>query len=173
MKKIALYLVHPSLEENSVINKTLLKNISDLENVTIIDLYKKYPDFKINVEEEQKTLLEHDVVVFQFPFYWFSSPALLKEWFDVVLTPDFAYGDNCKLENKDFAVITTAAGSEETYIQSGTLIKEFLKPMQSTAAYISMNYKEPFIVHNTYVLNEENLNDITNEYIQYLKNLSK
>jgi len=32
------------------------------------------------------------MIVFHHPFYWYSSPAILKEWQDLVLEYGFAYG---------------------------------------------------------------------------------
>ena len=63
-----------------------------LENVTINDLYEEYPDFFVDVNREQQLLLSHDIIVFQHPFYWYSCPALVKQWEDLVLQHGFAYG---------------------------------------------------------------------------------
>lgn len=56
----------------------------NLENVTIHQLYATYPDKNIDASKEQELLLAHDRVILQFPFHWYSTPSLLKEWFDVV-----------------------------------------------------------------------------------------
>jgi Flavodoxin-like fold len=53
---------------------------------------RKYPDFHINVAREQELLTLHDVIVFQHPLYWYSYPAILKEWQDLVLESGFAFG---------------------------------------------------------------------------------
>ena len=67
---------------------------------------------KIDVRAEQELLVSHDVIVSQHPFYWYSSPALLKEWQDLVLEHGWAYGrGGTKLTGKIlFNAIT--AGSE-------------------------------------------------------------
>lgn len=44
--------------------------------------------FSADVKKEQKKLLWADALVFAFPFWWFSMPAILKGWVDRVL----AYG---------------------------------------------------------------------------------
>ena len=56
------------------------------------DLYEAYPDFDIDVRREQELLAAHEVIVLQHPFYWYSAPALLKEWQDLVLEHGWAYG---------------------------------------------------------------------------------
>ncbi|GAL26611.1 NAD(P)H oxidoreductase YRKL [Vibrio variabilis] len=37
-------------------------------------------------------MIKADVIVLQFPFYWYSMPALLKKWMDDVFSFNFAYG---------------------------------------------------------------------------------
>ena len=100
MKRVLINLVHPNIGESRV-NKLLTQTAQKEENVTINNLYAEYPDFKIDVQKEQELLLENDVIIFQFPLYWLSSPALLKEWFDRTFVYNFAYGENYKLEGKN------------------------------------------------------------------------
>lgn len=169
MKKVEIILAHPNMEE-SVINKALINEAKNLENVVVNDLYKKYRDFQIDVEAEQKLLLENDVIIFQFPFYWFSSPAIIKEWFDTVLTENFAYGDNGKLKGKTFVVATSAGGSEAQYQEIS--VGEFLNPFKGTAFYTQMEYRDPFIVYETYVLSKEQINETAKSYTDFIKDLS-
>ena len=35
----------------------------------------------------------HDVVIFQFPLFWYSTPPILKQWQDIVLEYGWAYGE--------------------------------------------------------------------------------
>ena len=174
MKKILLNLVHPNIKE-SIVNKRLLEGIKDLENITINNLYEKYPDFKIDAKTEQKLLEENDIILFQFPMYWFSSPALLKEWFDVVLEAGFAYGGSYKLENKSFAVSVSCGGSEEAFKETGKekkKVEEFLYPFEITANYIKMSYKKPYITYDAETgLSKETLNKYVDDYIKYIKKL--
>ena len=67
------------------------------------------------VKKEQELLLEHDIILFQFPMYWFSSPSLLKEWLDIVLSPGFAHAGSYKLENKSFAIAISCGGAEKEF----------------------------------------------------------
>lgn len=47
-----------------------------------------------DVVEEQRKLAAADLVVLQFPLWWYGPPAILKGWLDRVLTNRFAYGPN-------------------------------------------------------------------------------
>ena len=90
--KILLLYAHPESQE-SVANRILLDTARQQDNVTVHDLYAFYPDFFIDIHYEQQLLREHDIIVFQHPLYTYSCPALLKEWFDRVLSRGFATGN--------------------------------------------------------------------------------
>ncbi len=81
--KVLLLYAHPE-SQDSVANRVLLKPAIQHNNVTVHDLYARYPDFFIDTPYEQALLREHDVIVFQHPLYTYSCPALLKEWLDRV-----------------------------------------------------------------------------------------
>lgn len=89
--KTLVIVIHPNLE-TSVVNKTWMNRLKQEKDITVHDLYGEYPNFIIDVEKEQQLLLDHERIVFQFPMYWYSSPALLKQWEDDVLTHGWAYG---------------------------------------------------------------------------------
>ncbi|XP_066438284.1 NAD(P)H dehydrogenase [quinone] 1-like [Eleutherodactylus coqui] len=44
-----------------------------------------------DIEEEQKKLEKADLVIFQFPLYWFGPPAIMKGWMERVFSEGFAY----------------------------------------------------------------------------------
>lgn len=44
-----------------------------------------------DIRVEQQKLLDADLVVLQFPLWWYSVPAILKGWFDRVLTAGFGF----------------------------------------------------------------------------------
>src|SRR5688572_21464047 len=91
MARILLLFAHPALEKSRV-HKTLLHRVEHLPNVTVNDLYQHYPFFDIDIQREQELLLTHDIYVFQHPLYWYSSPAIIKQWQDLVLEHGWAYG---------------------------------------------------------------------------------
>ena len=91
MKRILVIFSHPALQSSRA-NRQLLQAIDGLEGVTLHDLYQQYPDMYIDVKREQALLAEHDLIVFQHPFYWYSCPAIMKEWMDLVLEYGYAYG---------------------------------------------------------------------------------
>ena len=92
MNKILILFGHPAVKR-STINAALRKAVENLEGITFHDLYASYPDFLIDVVHEQKLCESHDIIIFQHPFYWYSTPAIIKEWFDLVLEHTWAYGE--------------------------------------------------------------------------------
>ncbi len=149
--KTLVVLAHPDLRDGSIANKIIVDAVRDVEGVEIRDLYELYPDFKIDVSSEQQALLAADVVIFQYPFYWYSVPGLLKEWLDRVFLYGFAYGSSGnKLAGKEFLLSTTIGGPVEAYRQDGSnnfTIEELLKPLEQTAYLAGMKFNEPLTTH--------------------------
>ncbi|RLW67813.1 MAG: potassium transporter KefG [gamma proteobacterium symbiont of Stewartia floridana] len=147
VKRILILLAHPSLERSEV-NRPLAEAAAAIEGITLIDLYAEYPDFQIDIDREQQRLLEHDVIIFQHPLYWYSTPAILKEWQDLVLEHDFAYGSKgTALHGKLFFNALSAGGSEAAYRAEGYnhfTIRELLQPMEQMASLCGMRYLPPF-----------------------------
>jgi glutathione-regulated potassium-efflux system ancillary protein KefG len=88
--KILVLFAHPAFHKSKA-NKFFVDELSEVEGVTLHDLYQEYPEFDIDVKREQALLKEHDIIVFQFPLFWYSTPAILKEWQDLVLEHDWAF----------------------------------------------------------------------------------
>ena len=142
---------HPDLESSHT-NKVILERLeASFGDVVIHRLDKRYPDFNIDVEAEQQALIQADVIVLQFPFYWYSVPALLKKWLDDVFGFNFAYGpEGDKLKDKDFVLSFTVGGPEEAYRPTGYnhfRIEELIKPLEQTAYLAGMNYRTPVYTH--------------------------
>jgi putative NADPH-quinone reductase len=120
MSKVLLIVAHPNIEE-SIGNKTIIENFKALhKDVEIDELYKLYPDFKIDVKKEQEKLVKADVIVLQFPFFWYNAPALLRQWFEVVLAHGFAYGSTGKaLAGKKLILSFTTGSPVDAYKEGG------------------------------------------------------
>ncbi len=149
MKKVLINFAHPA-RSRSKMNSALLEAVEDLEGVTINDLYAAYPDFLIDVKREQDLCEKHDVLIFQHPFYWYSPPAIMKEWLDLVLEHDWAYGSHATaLEGKIFMQAITAGGDDSTYQKDGYnafTIGELTSPYPATAKLCKMIWLPPFTV---------------------------
>jgi glutathione-regulated potassium-efflux system ancillary protein KefG len=149
MNKILILFGHPAFRR-STMNATLRRAVENIAGVTFHDLYSNYPDFLIDVPREQQLCEGHDVIVFQHPFYWYSTPAILKEWFDLVLEHAWAYGSNGNaLAGKITFQVLTAGGDQTSYRADGLnrcTIKQLTAPFQATANLCQMDWLPPFAV---------------------------
>jgi glutathione-regulated potassium-efflux system ancillary protein KefG len=173
-RKVLILFAHPALEKSRV-NEILIHAVEDLPGVTINDLYEEYPDLQIDVAREQRLLEEHQIIVFHHPFYWYSTPAILKEWQDLVLEHGWAYGSRgTALHGKKLLSAITTGGGEAAYQKDGRnrfTIRELLAPIEQTAALCGMEFLPPFVVHGTHQLSAADVEHHAQEYRQTLKAL--
>ena len=171
-EKIVVIFAHHNFTD-SRIQRSLLKGISNLQNVEIRDLYKLYPDYFIDAKKEQSALAASDLIVFQHPINWYSSPAILKEWQDIVLEYGYAYGENgTALKGKDFLQVVSTGGGKDVYQPTGNnrfKIEEFLRPFEATAYLCGIAYHKPFVVHQAYRISDQELEERTKDYVSLLK----
>jgi glutathione-regulated potassium-efflux system ancillary protein KefG len=174
MKKILILFAHPRFEQSRT-QKALVKAIPDSEHITFHDLYELYPDFNIDVNAEKKLLEQHDIIIWQHPFYWYSCPPLLKQWIDMVLEFGWAYGPNgTALKGKIVFNTISSGGTGEAYLPGGRnrfTISEYLRPFEQTVKLCNMTWLPAYVVHGTHKLNETALTEMANSYGQLLSDL--
>ncbi len=157
-RNILILFAHPSAHRSEV-NIPLFKASQDIKGVTTVDLYHEYPDYQIDIKHEQQRLLDHDCIIFMFPLYWYSTPAILKEWQDLVLEHGFAYGsEGNALHGKDFLCALSAGGPDSFYRDKSDRyfsIRELLRPLEQTANLCGMNFIPPFALFGARTALEE------------------
>ena len=171
MPRVLVLFAHPALEKSRV-HRRLVAELPALvaarPAITFHDLYEAYPDYDVDVAHEQALLLAHDVVVLQFPFYWYSAPPLVKQWEDLVLEHGWAYGSQGRmLEGKRLLCVLTAGGGASAYAHGGYnrfTVRELLAPVEQTAALCRMTFLPPFVVHGTHRMDDAGL---AHEVVRY------
>jgi len=175
MPKILIQFAHPVFSKSKV-QKVLLKHCQHIEGVTINDLYEQYPDLYIDVKREQQLLLQHDIIVLQHPFFWYSGPAIIKQWQDLVLEYNWAYGpEGYALSGKKVLSTISCGNAETAYQPSGRSrysIDEFLVPYKQTVQLCRMEYLPPFVVYGTHHIRPEALEASAVQYSKILKGLA-
>ena len=171
MNKLLIVYAHPA-PHRSRVNVALRQAVEGLEGVTLCDLYETYPDFLINIAREQELLVRHDVIVLQHPMYWYSGPALLKEWLDVVLEHGFAYGERgTALRGKALMQALSSGGREPAFRHDGSshfTLAELLRPFEQTAYLCGMRYLQPYWVPGTHYIDAARIAHFAEGYRQRL-----
>ena len=158
MARLLVYYAHPG-HKHSRVNREMARVAESHEKVTFCDLYQAYPRFNIDVDAEQAKLLAHDVILFQHPLFWYSTPSLIKEWIDLVLEHGFAFGaGGDKLKGKILMNATSAAGPESAYTPEGYQhfdLRTFLTPLEQTARLCHMQYAAPYVLYSSLTVDED------------------
>jgi len=167
MARVLLIFAHPRLEQSRA-QAALLRYLPKDDDLTVRDLYELYPDFQIDVDAEQALLLEHDIIIWQHPLYWYNAPALLKQWIDLVLEYGWAYGpEGRKLEGKCVFQTFSSGGGRDRYgpgTRNQYTIAEFLRPFEQTAWLCHMDYLPPYALQGTHRFNSSDCDTFGMEY---------
>lgn len=114
-EKILILYAHPEIEKLQV-NKNFISDLQNMEGITFFDICEHSPEKIIDVKTQQALLKEHNVIVFHLSFFWYSIPAILKEWQDSVLEYSWIFGtDRNPLKDKLFFNTIIDEGSKDAY----------------------------------------------------------
>lgn len=174
MARVLINFAHPALEKSRV-HSQLLRVVKNIPGVTFNDLYEQYPDLDVDVAREQKLLEQHDIIFMQHPFYWYSAPAIVKQWLDLVLEHGWAYGHTGKaLQGKYFGNIITAGGAAHSYQPDGHhehTVHEFLLPFIQTAKLCNMHYVAPYVIYGVHRQDTSDIQEDAAQLKQVLERL--
>lgn len=174
MPRILVLFAHPALEKSRV-HRTLLAHMPALPHLTLHDLYEEYADFDIDVSREQELLAAHDIIVMQHPFYWYSTPPLLKQWLDLVLEHGWAYGrEGRALVGKTVVNALSAGGGEMAYQHGGHnrfTVRELLAPIEQTVRLCRMRYLPPYVIFGSHRLDPPDIEQAAARYAEFLRAL--
>jgi putative NADPH-quinone reductase len=172
---------HPhSTSLNGFIKQHALAQLARLHSKTqLSDLYDEKFQFTDNINIELEKIAWADHMIFQFPLWWFSMPAILKDWFDRSFLKGFAYDtgktfDKGLLKGKTASLTITTQSPEAAYQKNGqhaATIEDFLLPIHHTLRFVGITSLKPFIIHGAFDLNTEQANMIVKEYADYLQQL--
>ncbi|SFE44019.1 Putative NADPH-quinone reductase (modulator of drug activity B) [Paenibacillus algorifonticola] len=169
--KTLVIVTHPDLL-SSRINKAWINELRKHDNITIHSLYEEYPAEEIDTAREQSLLKAHDRIIFQYPLYWYSSPPLLKKWFDAVLQHGWAYGEGGdNMQGKEIGVAISTGGSLQSYEPEGAnrfTIRELMRPVEALAHFIGASYLPPFTLGDIFHVTEEQLEQSKMAYVNHI-----
>lgn len=169
MGKTVLILAHPNLEQSTMNNYLIEKLKKEHLNLEIHHIDQLYPTGEIDVAAEKEMLMSADLIMFQFPIFWYNAPHSLRNWLEVMLEKDWAYGANFALTGKKIILIMTAGGTEATYQynhSNSRNIENYMYGFYEMFRTVRTDYVDSFYIF------ESNANlegdRLPNEYKQYL-----
>lgn len=152
-KNILLVSGHTDIK-HSIANKTIIRNLkSEFKNLEVSSLCELYPDYNINIPAEQEKLKKADVIILQFPMFWYDAPSILRKYFEDVMTHGFAFGKNGDaLKGKHIIVSLTIGGREQDYQhnEQNFEIREFMYSFQQLSKKCNMRW-EGFVYSTGYL----------------------
>jgi putative NADPH-quinone reductase len=118
-------------------------------------------------------------IIFQFPLWWFSTPAILKGWLDRILVKGFAYDagkifNDGLLQGKTASLIVTTQSPESAYQSDGlhqATIDAFLHHIHHTLRFVGIKTLEPFVTYAAFNLDVLQQETIVENFLFYLKKL--
>ena len=169
MKNILIVSGHTNLND-SIANKKILEELCKrLPNIEIDYLSELYPEYKINVEKEQNKLINADIIVLQYPVFWYSMPSLLERWMEETFKHGFSHGSTGdKLKGKKVIVSLTTGAPEEAYDN----IDDYLNPIKSSCNLCQMEYVGKIVTYGvSYQLRKEKEKEIEEKAIKHVDRL--
>jgi glutathione-regulated potassium-efflux system ancillary protein KefF len=153
----------------------LLDGVRDLPDLEVRTLYALYPDFAIDVEAEQRALVQADIVVWQSPFYWYGLPALLHLWIEKVLAHGWAYAGGDAVRGKTTFWVTTTGAPASAYRPGemhGHAFDAFVPAISQTARFCGMHWAMPLVVHGAHRIADSDLQQAAKNYRLRLEKLA-
>lgn len=145
MANILVISGHPDLS-HSLANRTILETLRDCGLSYTLRRLDETP-FQFDAAEDQELLKKADVIVFQFPMFWYSFPALMKYWLEQVFTHGFAYGsEGTALKGKKFLISFTTGSPEAAFCEGGPnghTLAAYTMNFGQIAAMCGMEYLDP------------------------------
>ena len=149
--------------------------VSDRDNFTQLknpDFFKQQLEelhatatqtFASFIDAEQEKLEWCDLMIWQFPLWWFSVPAILKGWVDRVFAMGRIYGqgkiyETGKFTGKKAMLSLTTGGPKGDYLDSGSNgdLYGILRPLhRGILAFTGFTVLEPHVVYGPARLSPE------------------
>ena len=144
-----LVIVSHPYPEQSVMTNGLEEAARSVPGVTVRNLEALYgfDSRNINADEERRLMREHARVVFIVPTHWFNITPMMKAW----LNDTWGSVGPGIWQGKEMMIVTTAAGGESTYGESGRIgvsLADVFTPMKASALHAGMTWLPPLVFEN-------------------------
>jgi NAD(P)H dehydrogenase (quinone) len=186
MANIHIIIAHPNLNSlNYAMKDAAISALNDSHTIVTSDLYAMHRNnhpailpydparqgqSMNRLAHEQNIIKNSQLTIIQFPLYWFSYPGLLKNYWDQILTPGFAYPGKFNgsplNDGRRVLLSLTTQSTEQDYSDEGCNgpIKDILYPMTVALRFAGFNILEPFVTYNVHDSQHEQLNRVITNY---------
>lgn len=146
MSHVLIVSGHTDLAHDSFANKAILEELAKtLPEATIDYLDREYPNFVIDVAAEQKKLEAADIVVLQFPIFWYSMPSLMAKWMEDTFVHGWSHGSTGHaLQGKKLLISFTTGAPADLYVEGGPKmfpVESMMTRFQQVANLTGMVYE--------------------------------
>lgn len=159
---------------NSTISTLFLDHFREENNVVITNIFGGY-----NVQEERNKLMAADLVILQFPVYWFSVPGYTKRYIDDVFDSNQLcggndiYGHNGKLKGKYILSATWNAhedqfGTDHGFFE-GMTVDQVFTPIHKAFQYIGLEHAGTLSIHD--VIKNPEYNRFEKEFYTFIESI--
>lgn len=171
MTKPLVIVAHPNLAA-SRINAAWIEALTRSDIADVHDLYKAYPDGKIDVAAEQQRVERHDRIIFQFPLFWYSCPPFLSTWLVDVYRRGWAYGPGGRaLNGKTFGIAISTGSNGRDYTEVGRYhrtLEQLTIPFELLAVHACMHYLPPFSITGVREVSDADLERNAVDYCRHV-----
>lgn len=139
---VLVLLAHPDITKSKA-NAALSKAAAEVDGVQVVNIY----DYPVTPDAYREAVKQAKTIVYEFPFYWMSSPHLLKQWTDEVF---MTFVGEELIKGKHLMVATTTGSEESAYQHGGRnkfTMEEYLRPFEGQANHAEMVWEQPFVVY--------------------------
>ena len=140
----------------------------------------KTDGFASDIKAEMEKIEWADLIIFQFPIWYETMPALLKAWFERVLAHGFAHNilegkvnDQGFLKGKKAMLSFTAGSEKESFYNdiSSEDKTKLLPPVTKALRFTGLKVIDAFAVFNAMPLSEDEAGKAFDEYKKLLNNI--
>jgi NAD(P)H dehydrogenase (quinone) len=138
--------------------------------------------FSPDIQAEMSKVAQADLIIFHFPLWWASTPAILKGWFDRILAMGFAWNSDARystgLMRGKRALLVTSVGDPASYYQAdgmhrATVEQHLYGLSHNTLAFCGFDVLRPVILANTTAASEDELSEDIKAYAKLLQTIDE
>lgn len=138
--------------------------------------------FSPDIMAEMEKVNNASLIIFHFPLWWGSVPAVMKGWFERVFAMGYAWGPESRyasgMMRGKTALLTVAAGDPTTYYAADGMhkatVEQHLYPItHHTLAFCGFDVITPYVIANTTASSRSALEAELSYYREYLQHIEQ